>query len=237
MWLSHRRGGAQTHGRREAERGRLLAAGFASGSGHARAFRRASQMRQAQTAETGRADQATEGPRRVANSAPADGKWDEAGQHRRLDRHGARDKHGESVTSKLGPCRTSVSGRRNARAHRGRRRIRLALFATAGYTSARTQPVRALAQMKQSARPHSFGCGGAAGTTPLKGLHHDSRVAILTSLSTISSVRPPDCDTYFIFPLTTRIVLGHLYVRLLIVTEHLNLTTHLPRSMRVRSQS
>lgn len=36
----------------------------------------------AQTAETGRADQATEGPRRVANSAPADGEWDEAGQHR-----------------------------------------------------------------------------------------------------------------------------------------------------------
>ena len=75
----------------------------------------------AQTAETGRADQATEGPRRVANSAPADGKWDEAGQNRRLDRHEARDKHGESVTSRLGPCRTPVSGRRNARAHRGRR--------------------------------------------------------------------------------------------------------------------
>ena len=43
------------------------------------------------------------------------------GQHRRQDRHGARDKNGESVTSRLGPCRTSVSGRRNARAHRGRR--------------------------------------------------------------------------------------------------------------------
>jgi hypothetical protein len=69
----------------------------------------------AQTAETGRADQATEGPRRVANIVPADGEWDEAGQHRRPDRHG------ECVTSRLRPCRTSVSGRRNARAHRGRR--------------------------------------------------------------------------------------------------------------------
>ena len=60
--------------------------------------------------------------------------------------------------------------------------------------------------MKQSARLHSFGRGGAAGVT------------------------------YFIFPLTPRIVLAHLSVRLVIVTGQLNLTTRLPRSMRVRSR-
>ena len=121
MWLSHTRGRAQTHGRREAERGRHPAVGSARGSGHARAFRRASQMRQGPD----RGDRPS-GPghgrtRRVANSAPADGEWDEAGQHRQPDKHGACDRHGERVTSRLRPCRTSVSGRRNARAHRGRR--------------------------------------------------------------------------------------------------------------------
>ena len=37
------------------------------------------------------------------------------------DQHGACDRHGECVTSRLRACCTSVSGRRNARAHRGRR--------------------------------------------------------------------------------------------------------------------
>ena len=69
------------------EWGRHPAAGSARGSGHARAFRRASQMRQGPD----RGDRPS-GPghgrtRRVANSAPADDGWDEAGQHRRPDRH------------------------------------------------------------------------------------------------------------------------------------------------------
>ena len=122
MWLSHtgeespdtrqEGGGAGPVSPRRALHG---AAGMpARSGGRARCGR-------AQTAETGRADQATGGPRRVANSAPADGGWDEAGQRRRPNQHGACDRHGARVTSRLRACRTSVSGRRNARAHRGRR--------------------------------------------------------------------------------------------------------------------
>ena len=78
MWLSHTR--EESPDTRQEVRGagpvsprRALqgAAGMpARSGGRARCGR-------AQTAETGRADQATEGPRRVANIAPADGEWDE----------------------------------------------------------------------------------------------------------------------------------------------------------------
>ena len=103
------------------ERGRLPAAGSARGSGHARAFRRVSQMRQGPDRgdrPSGPGHGRTTPSREQCASGRQVGR---GGQHRRQDRHGARDKHGESVTSRLGPCRTSVSGRRNARAHRGRR--------------------------------------------------------------------------------------------------------------------
>ena len=97
------------------ERGRHPAAGSARGSGHARAFRRASQMRQGPD----RGDRPSgPGHGRTTPSREQCASGRQVGRGRTAQ---ATNQHGECVTSRLRACRTSVSGRRNARAHRGRR--------------------------------------------------------------------------------------------------------------------